>query len=97
MTLDQAMRDKGMTDNQLADAVGVSKEAVRLWRSGQRRISPDRLAAVSSATGVTIAELRPDLARAFTEQSVAASATHRDGGACAPNASPAIAFNSEAV
>lgn len=72
MTLHQAMRDKGITDADLADAVGVSREAVRMWRSGQRRIAVDRVAAVSAATGIPAAELRPDLAATFNTQDASA-------------------------
>jgi DNA-binding transcriptional regulator YdaS (Cro superfamily) len=68
MTLDQSMTANGMTDQQLAEAVGVSREAVRLWRSGQRRIAAERVAAVSAATGIPAAELRPDLAAAFATE-----------------------------
>mgnify|MGYP004702151007 CR=1 FL=1 len=68
----------------VAGKLGISAAAVSMWRG--RGIPEGRIQAVEAA-----------LAEMDEEQSVAASATHRDGGACAPNASPAIAFNSEAV
>jgi DNA-binding transcriptional regulator YdaS (Cro superfamily) len=48
----------------LAAAVGVSAPSIIGWRR-RGEIPVDRLAAVSAATGIPAAELRPDLAAAF--------------------------------
>jgi len=47
--------------NALARAIGISNAAVATWR----RIPLGRVAAVSAATGIPAADLRPDLAAAF--------------------------------
>jgi DNA-binding transcriptional regulator YdaS (Cro superfamily) len=51
----------------LADAVGVSAPSIIGWRR-RGEIPADRLAAVSAATGIPAAELRPDLAAAFATE-----------------------------
>jgi DNA-binding transcriptional regulator YdaS (Cro superfamily) len=61
MALASYMAEKGLTDAQLGALVGVSGELVRLWRLGRRRISAERVGALSSATGIPRHKLRPDL------------------------------------
>lgn len=51
----QAIRlDRGLTALALADAVGVSRQAVWYWEAGQMRPSTDRLADLAAALGVPI-------------------------------------------
>jgi DNA-binding transcriptional regulator YdaS (Cro superfamily) len=50
-----------LSDAGLAREVGVSAEAVRLWRLKKRRISPRHVSAVSRITGIPRHDLRPDL------------------------------------
>lgn len=41
MSLDAWMTQRGMTDGEMADAIGVSREYVRLLRAGRRRPSAE--------------------------------------------------------
>jgi DNA-binding transcriptional regulator YdaS (Cro superfamily) len=52
----------------LARALGVTPGALSQWE----RVPAERIAAVSAATGIPAAELRPDLAAAFAQPSEAA-------------------------
>ena len=66
----------------LARAAGVDRTTPYSWR----RIPAERVAAVSVATGISIAELRPDLAAAFApaeslpEVTAQLAAFHREHG-----------------
>ena len=48
---------KGWTQQQLADAVGVSQPAIGLWERGKRDILADNLMALAKALGVSVEEL----------------------------------------
>jgi DNA-binding transcriptional regulator YdaS (Cro superfamily) len=61
MTLANYMSATGKTDAQLAAALGVNAEVVRLWRHGRRRIAAERVIELSNITGIPRHELRPDL------------------------------------
>ena len=50
-----------LSNAEIAASVGVSAEAVRLWRHGKRRVAPRHALAVSRITGIPRHELRPDL------------------------------------
>lgn len=52
-----------LTQEQLADVLGVSKAAVSRWEAGARRIDDELLPKVSEVTGIPRTELRPDLVR----------------------------------
>lgn len=47
----------------LAQMVGVSRVAVNRWERGERRIDDDKVPTVSEVTGIPPHVLRPDLAR----------------------------------
>jgi len=61
MGLATYMAENGLNDAQLAVMVGVSAEAVRLWRHGKRSISAKRAVEISALTGIPRYQLRPDL------------------------------------
>lgn len=58
---------KGMAAK-LARELGITPGAISQWRY----IPAERVAAVSAATGIPAAQLRPDLARAFAHPEQAA-------------------------
>ena len=64
MTLTEYLSQKGNTAVGLAARLGVAHTTVLRWAQG--RVPVERVADVSSATGIPAAELRPDLAKAFT-------------------------------
>lgn len=59
--LDEYMRDHGLTNQQVADAMQVSAEAVRKWRVGKNRIGAEVAVRLSEQFGIERESLRPDL------------------------------------
>jgi transcriptional regulator with XRE-family HTH domain len=53
----QLRRDRGLTQEQLANACGVDKTAVSHWEKGLSAPKSERIPQVASALGVTIDEL----------------------------------------
>lgn len=51
-----------LTQDKLADQLGVSKASISRWETGARKVDEELLPMVSEITGISIAELRPDLA-----------------------------------
>jgi transcriptional regulator with XRE-family HTH domain len=60
--LAQYRHDKELTQDALANLLGVTKSAVSRWESGGRKIDLEKVPAVSAKTGIPPQELRPDLA-----------------------------------
>ena len=63
--LQDLIRAKGVRQTVIAAACGVTEATVSKWMTGKIPLPADRVAAVSAATGIPAAELRPDLATAF--------------------------------
>jgi plasmid maintenance system antidote protein VapI len=61
MHLADYMREHSLSDTDIASAAGVSGEAVRLWRHGKRRISPETARKIEKQLGIPKCVLRPDL------------------------------------
>lgn len=53
----KARKDKGMTQQALAQAVGLTQGAVAHWESGRREPSLAMLRKIARALGVQVAEL----------------------------------------
>ena len=51
-----------LTQDDLAGLLGVSKASVSRWETGARKIDDELLPKVAEVTGISKAELRPDLA-----------------------------------
>jgi transcriptional regulator with XRE-family HTH domain len=51
-----------LSQEQLAELLGVSRVTVTRWESGTRKIHDEKLPIVSAKTGIAPAKLRPDLA-----------------------------------
>lgn len=51
-----------LSQNSLAEKLGVVRETVARWESGTRKIDEQKLSEVSRVTGIPAAQLRPDLA-----------------------------------
>lgn len=58
-------QDPPLTQDQLADLLGVSRTTVARWETGTRKVDRELLLLVSQKTGIPTNELRPDLARYF--------------------------------
>lgn len=55
----------GITQMQVAKAVGLSHVTISQFESGQRKLSPTVIGRIADATGISARELRPDLAAIF--------------------------------
>ena len=55
----------GITATDLAGRIGVDKSTLSRWINGERTIHGVYVLKVARATGIPVAELRPDLARMF--------------------------------
>ena len=51
------MAERGITDEKLADEIGVERPTVTRWRSQQHRLNPDKIGAIAKALDVEPAEL----------------------------------------
>ncbi len=51
-----------LTQQALAELVGVKRGTVARWETGVRQIDTDLLPAISEKTGISTRDLRPDLA-----------------------------------
>jgi len=61
----QAFREKQtppLSQRQLADMLGVSTAAISRWEAGERKPDGELVPMISEKTGISPAELRPDLA-----------------------------------
>lgn len=64
--------DPPLSQEQLADLLGVSRVTVTRWESGKRKIDEDQLQKVAEKTGIAPTELRPDLAELMRQPREAA-------------------------
>ena len=55
-------QDPPLTQEDLARMLGVTKATISRWESGARKVDAEKLPEVSEKTGVSPADLRPDLA-----------------------------------
>jgi transcriptional regulator with XRE-family HTH domain len=60
-----------LTQDQLAELLGVSKGTVSRWESGNRKVDDDLLPSVSEKTGISPSELRPDLVALLQQREAA--------------------------
>ncbi len=72
MSLAEHMLRLNLKDAAVAQPLGVTAEAVRLWRHGKRRIPAERAAQVEAEFGIPRHELRPDLYQSPEAQADAA-------------------------
>lgn len=61
MGLDATLKAHGVTDADLQALLGVSSEAVRLWRKDARRMSVKHARMVNEQWGIPLHALRPDV------------------------------------
>lgn len=52
--------ERGLSQEELAQAVGVTGSAISRWESGQRQPNIEKLKKLSAALGVTVDELLQD-------------------------------------
>lgn len=61
MSLASYMLDHDLSDAEMGGRLGVTAEAVRLWRHGKRRIAPVTAKRIEREFGIPLHQLRPDL------------------------------------
>lgn len=58
-------KTRGITQETLAEEIGVSSITVSRWETGARKIDTELVPVISEKTGIAPALLRPDLAYLF--------------------------------
>ena len=61
MSMSTAMAARGLTDTAVAGRLGLSDEAVRLWRVDKRTVTAERALEIEAKLGIPRHEVRPDL------------------------------------
>lgn len=56
-TISEWRVERGMTQQQLADAIGVSKQQISQWETGHRGIAARRLRDLAHALGVSMDDI----------------------------------------
>jgi transcriptional regulator with XRE-family HTH domain len=59
--LDAALRARGLTNNEIAVSLGVTRTAVYYWRIGRNPLAAEVAKELSGKFGIPLHELRPDL------------------------------------
>lgn len=60
-----------LSQQALADKIGVSRLTVTRWETGERRIAPSLVPVVAEKTGIAPKDLRPDFAKTYGEDAEA--------------------------
>lgn len=63
---------RNLSQGSLAEEIGVSRATVTRWENGARRVDTDILPRLVEITGLSPAQLRPDLAALLQDQEPAA-------------------------
>lgn len=53
--------DPALSQQDLAELIGVDRMTVHRWESGKRKPDPEYLAKITEKTGISARDLRPDL------------------------------------
>lgn len=53
---------EGLSQDDLAKLIGVTRETITRWENGTRKPDEDKLPKIAKETGITPSILRPDLA-----------------------------------
>lgn len=61
-------QDPPLSQQQLAELLGVKRETVNRWESGARQIDLEKLPVIAERTGITPSELRPDVAKLMQQE-----------------------------
>lgn len=60
MRIREARREAGLTQKELADAIGVTEPAISHYETGRRQVTVSKLVAIAMALGCTLDELCDD-------------------------------------
>jgi len=70
MDITEHIRTRGLKRGAICKAAGISRAYLSLIERGQRRVGPEKVRALAGAMGLSIADLRPDLAEIFDDGAV---------------------------
>ena len=90
-----ARKSKGMTQTELANALGVSTEAVSKWEKDAYTPSPEHVQQLHSVLGLAFADLDSREARLFHERNMSSFLKGKFSSGDFPEASKALAFAKE--
>ena len=65
MNLTDHISTQKLSRADVCEKAGISRAYLSLIERGQRRIGPEKVCALAAALGVSVADLRPDLAGLF--------------------------------
>ena len=90
-----ARKSKGMTQTELANALGVSTEAVSKWEKDAYTPSPEHVEQLHSVLGLAYADLDSREARLFHERNMSSFLKGKFSSGNFPEASKALGFAKE--
>ena len=65
MNITEHINDKGLSRAQICEQAGISRAYLSLIEKNLRTVGPGKVAALAGALGVSVSDLRPDLADVF--------------------------------
>lgn len=66
MNITEIINKSGMSREEICQKSGVSRSMLSFMENGKRQIGPDRAAILADVLGVSVSDLRPDLAAIFS-------------------------------
>ena len=66
MNITDIINKSGMSREEICQKSGVSRSMLSFMENGKRQIGPDRAPILAEVLGVTVNDLRPDLAKIFS-------------------------------
>lgn len=72
MNITEHIEARGLSRGEICQTAGISRAYLSLIERGARRVGPEKVQALANAIGVSIADLRPDLAKLFDGEGDAA-------------------------
>jgi transcriptional regulator with XRE-family HTH domain len=72
-------QDPPLSQERLADLLGVARTTVARWETGTRKVDQELLLKIAEATGIAPADLRPDLAALLSMNAPAPPLTETAG------------------
>lgn len=68
MNITEHINENGLSRASICEKAGISRAHLSLVERNLRSIGPSKVKGLADALGVTVADLRPDLAEVFSDQ-----------------------------